>query len=79
MQFAAAVVGLLLLAGLALFPGSKVAASPAGAAAAVAPGWLPQPTLAWGGLLLLWGMIFFSFELSQLVLWGLRRHAYKEA
>jgi hypothetical protein len=73
------------MAGLATFPGAKVAASPAGAAAAAAAGWLSLvphlrlAKLAWGGLLMLWVVMFFSFELSHLFMWGLRRHAYKEA
>jgi hypothetical protein len=73
------------MAGLTIFPGAKVAASPAGAAVAVAAGWLPLvphlslAKLAWGGLLMMWVVMFFSFELSHLLMWGLRRHAYKEA
>lgn len=79
LHFAATAVGMLLLAGLTVFPVSKVAAAPAGAGAAVAVGWLPQPSLAWGCLLLVWVMMFFSFELSQVFVWGLKHHAYKQA
>jgi hypothetical protein len=78
LHFAVTAVGVLLMAGLAIFPGAKVAASTAGAAA----GWLPiipVAKVAWGGLLLLWMMMFFSFELSHLFTWGLRRYAHQQA